>query len=92
MSSSRLLALLGLISKFVDIFYKSQYHQFAIFIIILLTYLIGHAVKVLAIIQYEIAVAIFDKSINKIFALIVSIIYFLINWIYGLLSSSRARL
>lgn len=62
--SSFILSELSTISKIIKSYWMLN-SSLVITVIIILSYLIGHFIKVFAIIKYEFLTAIFDKSINK---------------------------
>src|SRR5688500_13494374 len=62
--SSFILSELSTVSKIIKTYWTANSSLVIIFIVII-SYLIGHFIKVFAIIKYEILTAIFDKSINK---------------------------
>lgn len=61
---SFILSELSSISKILDSFWNAK-SSVLIISLIILAYLIGHFIKVFAIIKYEILTAIFDKTLNK---------------------------
>lgn len=61
---SKILTILSNLIKYSDSVIHYQNTIF-VFIIILLSYVIGHLIKVLSIIQYEIFITIFDKLLNR---------------------------
>jgi hypothetical protein len=60
----KILSILSNLSAYSDKIVQSQ-NGAVVFIIILLSYIIGHLIKVLSIIQYEIFITIFDKLLNR---------------------------
>ncbi|MCL9804600.1 hypothetical protein NAT51_03645 [Flavobacterium amniphilum] len=62
--------------------YWNEKSNIIIISIIILAYLLGHFVKVFSIIKYEILVAVFDKSINKLVAYLYSLVKSMFGWIY----------
>ena len=64
-AKSKVLAILINLSKYVEYFFEHP-TEIVIGLLVLISYIIGHLVKVLSIIEYEILEAIFDKFLNRI--------------------------
>lgn len=67
--------------------YWDEKSNLIIALIIILAYLFGHFIKVFSIIKYEILVAFFDKSINKVVNYFFEKIKKLLDWIFKLFSN-----
>ena len=76
---SMLLSILVNLSKYTDIIVNHS-NQFTVIVIILLSYIIGHLIKVLSIIQYEFLKVIFDDFICKFISQIKNLIKSFIKW------------
>lgn len=83
--------ILSELSTISDLFknYWNEKSNLIIISIITLAYLFGHFVKVFSIVKYEILVAVFDKSINKLVAYVYSKIKSFFSWIYERLSGNN---
>ncbi|MGV3539739.1 MAG: hypothetical protein ACO1OQ_08010 [Rufibacter sp.] len=86
LNSSYVLSELSLINtSFLK--YWNEKSSLIVLIIIISSYLIGHFIKVFSIIKYEILVALFDNSLNKLFSNVVLKIYKSLNYINRKFSS-----
>ena len=65
--------------------YWDEKSNIIIISIIVLAYLLGHFVKVFSIIKYEILVAVFDKSINKLVAYLYAKLKSFFDWLYQIM-------
>jgi hypothetical protein len=81
LDNSYILSELSTISKLFKNYWNEK-SNILIISIIILAYLLGHFVKVFSIIKYEILVAVFDKSINKLVAYLYSLLKKIFVYIY----------
>ena len=85
--ASFILAELSILSKLITKYWNSNFNL-TISLILIISYLIGHTIKVFSIIKYEILTAVFDKSINKLAFWLFEKIKYVINYPYNLIFGS----
>lgn len=79
--NSFILSELSTMSKLIKTYWASN-SSLLVIIVFVVSYLIGHFVKVFAIMKYEILTAIFDKSINPLFNALFKYIKTFVNWAF----------
>lgn len=81
--------ILSELSTISDLFesYWNEKSNLIIILIVILAYLLGHFIKVFSIIKYEILVAVFDKTLNKLVEYIYTKIKSVLNLVYSYFSN-----